>query len=186
MKLLTPILVIFISVALYFMNIVPLSDDVKALVRTKGLRTNVLLKAQELNSKRGTVADAYASISDSDKDKLNKIIPQKFDSVMFANDLNGIALKNNLSFQDFKVDETGGGDQVTVVEQNSTLPYKTTTTSFVVIGQYFDFVKFMDTVDKSLRLMDVVGLSVEPSVKQEKKDSGLLQFTLIVKTYSLK
>lgn len=163
-----------------------MAGEVKALVQAKDQRIKVLSKAQELNSKRTTVADSYASISDSDKDRLNKIIPQKFDSVVFANDLNSIALKNSLAFQDFKVDESGAVNDASVIEQNSISAYKTNVVSFKVIGQYSDFVKFIDVIDNSLRLMDTIGLSVELYNKQEKKDSGVLQFTLLVKTYSLK
>ncbi len=186
MKFFTPIAVILVCVGMYFLYISPVSMEVKALVQKKNELDNVLQKAKELTQKREEVASAYNSISQTDIDRLNKIIPEKFDSVSFANDVNTIATQNALTFRDYKVSDSVAESQEPSVEQKGTLPFKVSVVSFKVTGQYADFLKFLNKIETSLRLMDVTGLKVEQDPKLDKNSAATMQYTLEIHTYSLK
>ena len=186
MKTFLPILLIFLSIATYYIYVKPWSMELKALVQKKEELNDVLLKAKDLKVKREDLQGSYDSISQENIDKLNKIIPIKFDSVLFANEISDIATKNKLKFSDYKVDETGGEDKQLSVPNNLQTPYKTTLVNFKLDGQYQDFLAFLKTIESDLRLMDIVSLSTVQLDKQEKSNSGMLQFTLLVNTYSQK
>ncbi len=185
MKLLTPVAIILVCVGMYYLYISPAAMEAKSLAKKEAELSNVLQQVKVLTIKRDEVATSYNSIPQADIDKLNKIIPSKFDAVAFANDVNTIAMQNGLGFQNYITSSPNQSNQ-DAGEVIDALPYKTTEVSFKVIGKYQDFLKFLAIIEKDQRLMDVVGLKVEEYAKQDKNYNGLMQFDLKINTYSLK
>lgn len=185
MKLITPLAVIAVCIGMYFLYITPAAIEMNALSRKKVEYFDVLEKAKELTEKRDALSASYNNISTGDIERLNKILPKNFDPVLLANNLNTVSAQNRLTFLDFKIVNANLDDRQTVVDPGNALPYKVTVISFKLIGQYTDFLKFIDGLEKSLRLFDVVGLTIEPDTGSDKQDSGIMQFALQVNTYSL-
>src|SRR5258708_4312003 len=105
MKLTLPITLIVISLGMYFLYISPTVAEIKALNLKKAEYNTALVSASELKAKRDQVLIDYNNISSGDIDRLNKIIPEQFNSVLFANDLNTVASSYGLLVKDFKADE---------------------------------------------------------------------------------
>lgn len=185
MKLLTPLAIIAVCVGMYFLYITPGAIEVNALVNQKNEYNDVLQKAKELTTKRDELSTSYNSISAADIERLNKIIPAKFDPVVMAHDLSAIASQNKLIFADFKTASASDGDRSIVVDPQSALPYKITQISFKVVGQYSDFLRFLNSAEMNLRLLDVVGLDIIPNGATDKANDNSMQFILLVNTYSL-
>ncbi|KND48092.1 MAG: putative pilO [Parcubacteria bacterium C7867-006] len=186
MKFFTPLAVILVCVGMYFLYISPVSMEVKALVQKKTELDDVLQKVKDLTQKREEVSGAYNSISQADIDKLNKVIPERFDSVAFANDISTVATQNSLTFKDYKISDSVPESQESSVEQKGVTPFRVSIVSFKVTGQYADFLRFLNKIETSLRLMDVIGLKVEQDPKQDKNSTATMQYTLEISTYSLK
>ncbi len=185
MKLLTPLILIAISVAMYFMYISPTAKDVQALSAKKAEYTNVLEQSKKLKDMRETAQAEYANISESDVSKLDKIIPETFDSVVFVNAVNTVASQYGLVVKDFKFNQpkTDGREAVVTAEQKKSA-YKTTGVTFSATGQYSQIIKFLNNTELNLRLVDVTGLSLRAIPGPKGFDS--YEFLLDVNTYSLK
>src|SRR6185295_4215415 len=102
----------------------PAVSDAKGLSNKNEEYSIILSKAQELAQKRDEVMTQYNNIPQADLDKLNKIIPTTFDSVLFANDLNNLAVQYGLSIKSIKASSADpvGQDGVTDGSQS---PFKT-------------------------------------------------------------
>ena len=185
MKFSLPFIIIAISLGMYFFYINPTVAEIKTLSSKKVEYNNALVGAGELKAKRDDVLTQYNNISADNIDKLNKIIPATFNSVLFANDVNSIASGDGMSIKDFKVDEPTTDLRDTILSQSQNNLYKTTVITFSVIGQYSQFLKFIGSLESSLRLVDIVGLSVKTLGGQKSGDSPL-QFLLEMNTYSLR
>jgi Tfp pilus assembly protein PilO len=188
MRILTPLAVIAVCIGMYFLYITPSAVEVSGLIKKKNEYYDVLQKAKELTSKRDELATTYNSIPATDLDRLAKMVPEKLDPVLLANDVNALAVANRLKIQTFK---TGTGDErPAFVDPQEALPYKVTSVSMVINGQYADFLKFLSGLETSLRLLDVVDMKVEaPSdatVTGSKVINNAMNFTLQINTYSLK
>ena len=182
MKSLIPFIVVAVSVGAYFMYINPAFREINILREKMTEYTDVLEKSKELKNKRDSVLSAYNNISEEDITRLNKIIPETFDTVLLANDINDIASRYGLSVKDIRVNTPDSGSRVVLAEPMNKL-YKTTAVTFGLNGQYEQFVKFMKDIESSLRLLDVRSLTVKSSGKP---GSNSLDYSLAVYTYSLR
>src|SRR3990167_2596777 len=93
MKSSLPFIIIAICIGLYFLYISPTITDVQALRDQKAEYTNVLEKVQEIKEMRDAVSATYNNIPSADLNRLSKIVPERFNSTLLANDLNNLASK---------------------------------------------------------------------------------------------
>ncbi len=184
MKFATPFIIIAISIAVYFVYISPTIDSVKLFRLQKSEQSNVLLKTREVAAKRDAILVDYNNISASDIDKLNKIVPDTFNPVLFANDISGIASAYGLVMKDFKVNEPKTEIRDAIVNRPKGETYKTTVVTLRLQGQYSQFIKFLANLDLSLRLVDVASLSIKP-IGLQNSSSSSLEYLLEMNTYSL-
>ena len=185
MKILTPLAVIAVSIGMYFLYISPSALEVGALMKQKAEYDNVLEKAKELTQKRDELSASYQNISQADIERLNKIVPEKFDPVVMAHDLSVIAAQNRLSFADFKTSVVNQAERGVVADPQNALPYKVNMVSIKLAGQYADFLRFLDNVELNLRLLDIENLDIAPLTASDKPTDTAMQFTLQINTYSL-
>ncbi|MBI4155753.1 MAG: type 4a pilus biogenesis protein PilO [Candidatus Zambryskibacteria bacterium] len=182
MKSLTPFIVIAISVGMYFVYISPGFVEINTQRNKITEYINVLEKSKELKNKRDSVLTAYNNISEEDITRLNKIIPETFDAVLFANDINNLASRHNVTVKDIKINAPDSESRVIPAESTDKL-YKTTAVTLTLSGEYQQFIKFMADIETSLRLMDISSLTVKSGGKS---GSNLLDYSLEIYTYSLK
>ena len=159
---------------------------VKALTIKKTQYTNVLNQANNIKSKRDQILFQYSGISPQDIERINKIIPAEFNSISFAYDLNSIASGYGLTIREFRTAEGGSNGGVVTLSENQ---YKTTAVSISLFGSYAKFIRFLNDIESSLRLVDVVGLSInQPTVNgtNTKNTVDSLEYTLTLNTYSLR
>lgn len=184
MKSLTPILVVIISIFMYYFYIVPLAGKVKLLAKMNSDYKTVIQEAIDLNAKRDQILQDYNTISQEDMDRLTKAVPDKFDSVTFINDLTSMANQRKLSLDGFTTADNRSDTRQDDPTGLLAPTYRTTSASFSIIGKYSDVLGFLDDIETSLRVIDVVGLDVELS--DNTKPDSLVKVSLVVNTYSLK
>ncbi len=168
---------------MYFMYISPTLADITALSSQKAQFSDILSKSKQLKNQRDAVLTSYNNIAEDDINRLNKIIPDKFDTVLLISDLNALASRYGLVMSNFKVDAPTASVRNTAVTRQKTDLYKTITVGFSVSGPYDAFVSFLKDAESSLRLMDITSLNIKSS--SQKGDSSL-QYTLQLYTYSLR
>lgn len=185
MKFITPAIILALSIGMYLTYLSPSMNEVQVLNIKKSRQVNILSTAKQLANKRDAISTDYNNISGSDIDKLNKIIPESFSSVLFINDISGMAGKSALTIKEFKVDEpkTEIRDAILIKSKGET--YKTTTIKLKLRGQYSQFVKFVSDLESSLRLVDIEQLSIKPIGGQGSSQNSL-EYLLEMNTYSLR
>ena len=185
MKSITPFIIIAICVGMYFVYISPSGAEVKSLSREKAGYDNILSKTKELKKQREDILTVYNGISAGDIDRLNKIVPENFSAVLFLNDLTAQAGQYGMVIRDFKTNEPKSENREVLINQSQGEAYKTTLVHFNVIGSYAQFVRFLNSLESSLRLIDVVGITIRASSVRVVGDTSL-EYSLEVKTYSLR
>jgi Tfp pilus assembly protein PilO len=185
MKLLIPLIIIGLCMGMYFMYISPTANEVKILSRQKASYDEVLLKSKEVGALRDDVFAEYNNISEVNINKLSKIVPDTFNSVMFANDMNALASKSNLVVKDFNIDPQRTEDRSLLLSGAKPNPYKATVVTLRLVGQYSSFAKFLKNLETSLRLVDVSSLTIRTLGGQKSTDDSL-EYSLEMYTYSLR
>ena len=194
MKALTPFILILISIGLYFVYISPTWTGIAEQKIKRDEYLNVVSKSEELRAKRDEVLATYNSISESDIARLNKLVPAKFNDVLFLNDLNAMATRYSLAVSNVKIDVPKDNANIS----NSSAPvvsvgtYKTITVTLSLKGDYAEFGRFLRELESSLQLMDVASLSVKSSGGSssgsgvQKVSDNSYEYVMEIHTYALK
>ncbi len=187
MNLITPIILIIISIGIFFGYIDPnyrgenLSGDnrsIQSLLAEDNEYQVALNNSSEIRRKRETLVQTRGEIDPADLLKLEKLLPDNVDNIKLVIDMNQIAQNHNLSLKNIKLDTGTKTDSNKLGQDNS--KYGTVGLSFSVNSSYNNFQSFLSDLEKSLRLVDITDLSVTGN------ETGTYDFSVGLKTYWLK
>ncbi len=184
MRPILSVLVIIVSIGVYFFYIEPLTLEVRVQLAKKNEIERVLNRVREIKEKRDAVLSDYNSISEEDIKKLEKILPENINSVVILNDLNSVASQFGLVIKEYKADEVINNNN-SVSDGGPGDPYKKTKIIINVEGSYGQFLNFLTALESSLSIMDVVFLNIKGS-EGNVSIASPLQYTLEANVYSLK
>lgn len=179
MKLFTPILFVIIAVALFFGYIDPEYTKVKELLQEQAQIDQALNRSKELQDERDKLLARYNTFPQVELDNLQKLLPDHLDNVRLILDLDSIASRYGMRVRGVTI----AGDSTRVQGKElgpDTNAHGSVVLSFSVTGTYDTFRSFLGDLEKSLRLVDVVGLTFAAT------PTGVYDFNLKVKTYWLK
>ncbi len=188
MNIITPIILIIISIAIAFGYIDPNyrgenpeNRSVKSLISENDEYIQALNNSNKIREKRNSLSQRKAQISPEQISDLERLLPDNIDNIKLVIDIKNIASKpenGNLTLSGIKLNTAPVGDSKKIGTDNG----KTgnVTLSFNTVSSYDNFYKFLSDLEKSLRLVDIVDLSVTSS------DTGLYNFSVTLKTYWLK
>jgi Tfp pilus assembly protein PilO len=157
-------------------------DEVKALQQSNDQYQAAIDKADELIKVRDKLLKDYNSISDEDKERLDKMIPSMSDNIRLAIDLNNLAFKYGYNLRGISISGAekkleDDKDKKQTVGPGSIEPI---VISFSVTSSFVKFKAFMQEMESNLRIMDLNSLSMTVS------DTGLYDFSVQYTTYWLK
>jgi len=187
MNLITPLILIIISIGTFFAYIDPHyrgadsadgSRSVKSLQTELGEYQSALNNTTEIREKREALTKTREGIDPDNLVKLEKLLPDNVDNIKLVIDMNNIAQDHNLVLKSIKLDTAVKTDQNKLGADNS--KYGTVGLSFSVTSSYDNFQNFLNDLEKSLRLVEITDLSVTGN------DTGLYDFSVGLKTYWLK
>lgn len=159
-KTLTPILLILISLGLFFWQINPQYKKVSELRAQSAQYDDALRVADELQKLQDELAQKYDSFSRPDLARLETFLPDHLDTVRMILDINGIASRYGIVPRNMTTNEPPA---TTVASQK---PYGTAGLSFEFTAPYLDVVDFMKDLERSLRLIDVKSVEITPNDKE--------------------
>ena len=187
MNLITPIILLIISVGTFFMYVDPnyrgdnLSNgnqSIKSLQAEDAQYQTALGNTTEIRNKRDALVQKMNAIDPNNLTKLQKLLPDNVDNIKLVIDMNQIAQNHTLTLKNIKLNTGVGADSTKLGQDNS--QYGTVGLSFSVSSSYDNFQNFLTDLEKSQRLVDITDLSVTGN------DTGIYDFSVGLKTYWLK
>lgn len=190
-----PILLILVSIAIFFVVIDPKYKEVQNLQDQITKNEDTLKLANELRKKREELRERYNQISDSEKFQLQKLLPDNVDNVRLIIDINNIAEKYGIAIQNFNIttsedsknDVKNLNSEFEDITGDSTLNYPDTSKvgvisfTFSVSAQYEVFTEFLLDLEESLRIVDIRSIDIDSS-----GDSSFYDYRVTLDTYWLK
>lgn len=180
MHFIAPIFFVIVAIGLFFGYIDPTYQQVKDL-RAEELRfDDALERSRELEQVRDQLLAKYNSFPSESLERLQKLLPDNVDNVRLILDLDSIASAYGMRVRDVSIDRSGGQQLPQAGASGATLaPYNSFNISFSVAGSYEDFLMFLQDLERSLRLVDVVSVSFENT------PTGVYDFHVRLRTYWL-
>jgi Tfp pilus assembly protein PilO len=172
-------LLLVISAGLFFAFITPTYSDVQSLQAENGHLSEALDKSRELQSVRDTLRAKYNTFSSGDLDKLQKLVPDHIDNIRLILDVESIAKSHNITVNQFAFSGDGGTGPGSSSETAGGA-YGSIIFQFSVTTDYDTFKAFMNDIEHSLRVIDIIALGIDPS------DSGKNTYQVSIRTYWLK
>ena len=181
---------------IYFTYTQPAYSEAKLLKEDIAQYNLALDKATELKKLKEALLSRYNTFPPEAKDRLHKLLPDHVDNVRLILDIDSLASKFNMAIQNVTIesasDESEAGASASAAGGASAISsitagkqkYDSLTLKFSTHASYATFVSFLEALQSSLRIVDVVSLSLAPDsgASQER----LYRIDITIRTYWLK
>lgn len=178
MKNITPIILILASIGIFFGFVKPQYSKAKIYVKELETYQKTLDQAKELDQKVKTLEGQIATFDKEDLEGLEKMLPERISDVDLIIEINNIASNFGLGIKDISIDKAASEDVATAKQANES--FNTVDFSFGVTTSYQTFLTFLEGLEKSLRLVDVVSVTFAPG------EGELYTFKVSLRTYWMK
>ncbi len=155
------LLLIIISVGTFLTYINPQYQDIKELKAQAADYENKMKNVSSIRSKRNDLATKKAELEkDNSLTRLNKFLPDHINNIDLIVDIDRIAKENNIRLSDIVLSKNDSEVAPGEIKTLSDLKYSSARVSFNFDGSYSSIKNFIADIRRSLRLMDIVSLTI--------------------------
>jgi Tfp pilus assembly protein PilO len=175
------------AAGIFFFYTKPTYDAAQATRADMAKYDAALEKATELQQRKQALLQKYNNFAPTDRDNLQKFLPDHVDNVRLILDLDSIASRHGMVLQNLVVSTPGdaGNTQSAIASISSAKQkYDMLTTQFTTAGSYQSFLQLMTDLETSLRLIDLTNLQI--GISDANGSEPLYSFTVTLRTYWLK
>lgn len=183
--------IVFLALAgtIFFFYTKPTYDTVSEQQAKIAQYDQALEKATQLQQLKQELLSRYNAFDPNDVDRLQKMLPDHVDNIGLILDLNSLALRYGMSLENVDVTNTGtsASDVASATIGSDQKDYESLTLRFATHSTYSNFENFLKDLEASLRIVDLVALSITRDSGVNASTNGqLYQFQVTIKTYWLK
>lgn len=195
MKNIIATLLIFASAGLFYVYIDPTYEEIQTLRQKKAEYDEAINNSQQIQAFRDELLNKYNSFAPADLGRLEKLLPNHIENIRLIIEIDTIASRHNMTLKNVQITmptEQSFGlpeDSSNEALQAVTSPYGTVEFSFEVSGPYATYRSFIKDIEKSLRLIDITGVSLsgdKGDTGNTKEVVGVYMFKTSGQTYWLK
>src|SRR5574343_1394658 len=156
-----PTILLAVSVGLFVLFTNPTYKEVQGLRATVASYDEALYNAKKLQAVREQLLTKYNGFSQSDVERLKKLLPDNVDNIRLILEIQGIASNYGMQIKNVKYDAKKVAGSPTDAPQTATAAreqskdYGVFDMEFSTEGSYDGFVKFVRDMEQSLRIVDV-------------------------------
>lgn len=177
--------------AIFFLYTQPTYDTVKAASADIAQYDEALSKAAELQELKQTLLSKYNTFNPMDIERLQKLLPDHVDNVRLILDIDSIAGRHGMATQNVVVSssQTANSSQTAIgTVSSSRQKYDSLTVKFTSQGTYDNFRGFLEDMQRSLRIVDLVSLTITRTsdAPPAPGTSPLYNYEVTMRTYWLK
>ena len=200
-KNITATILIVLAIGIYFTVTKGKLAEAGLVAAQNSQYTSAIDSAKQLIAVRDQVNNDYKEVSQDDRDKLAKMVPDSVDNIRLIIDMTGIAKKFDFTLSGLSATVSGKGSATSKAGAgsgpianpmaNPSMPGSTAASlavptldtvaiSFSVSAPFNQFVSFMQALEADLRIMDITHLTMTAN------DSGVYDFNVQMNTYWLR
>jgi Tfp pilus assembly protein PilO len=176
-----------LAAAIFFMYTQPTYDSVQSVRATISEYDAALDKAAELQQIKQSLLSRYNAFNPSDLERLQKLLPDHVDNVRLVLDLDNLAGQHGMALQNVVISNPASATQDAGAIGNIAAGralYDSLTLKFATRGSYQTFTTFLQDLETSLRIVDLVSLALHPDGTVGGEPA--YRFDITIRTYWLK
>lgn len=178
MKNIISFILIAAAIWIFWSYTSPIYKEAGGLKEVRADYKNKLAQANEFQKKYENLLAEYQSFSGDNLARLSRLAPDKVDAIRLIIEVGDIAAKQNLLIKNIKISEPAK-ETADVANQG----FNSTDLSFSVTGGYEQFIVFLQDLEKSLRILDVISIKFDAA---DVAKTGNYTFDVTLRTYWLK
>mgnify|MGYP000884894763 CR=1 FL=1 len=171
-RYITPIILVGVAVAGFFLYTKPLMSDITNIKKDITSYNEALDNAKALENERDKLTKKYNAIDPNNLLKLEKLLPENVDNIRLILEIEKIAQPYGMELTDISYDATvenkntsdkdtkNGTGKENVIDGDSTKEYREWKLGFSTEGTYTDFLLFLKDLESNLRIVDIDRKSV--------------------------
>ena len=174
--------------AIFFFYTKPTYDSVGGLKEQGAQYDAALGKAAELQARKQVLLQNFNSFAPVDLDRLRKLLPDHVDNIALILDFDNLASRFQMPIEnvDVSMPASAGASKGSIGAGTSGQKYDSVTIKFSTHGTYENFLAFLKGLESSLRIVDMVSLSITPGNSSSTDGQPLYSFGVTLRTYWLK
>lgn len=159
--------------------------EIKEVLKEEEKFDKALDKSKELKEIRDALLSRYNTFSTNDLDRLGKLLPDHVDNVRLVLDIDHIASTYGMRIKNVNISVVEDNDRQRGVIGPDDKLYESVGLSFSITSSYDILKQFIKDLEKSLRIVDVMSISLT-SAETEEITNDLYNYDIGLKTYWLK
>jgi Tfp pilus assembly protein PilO len=177
------------AIAIFFLYTSPAYDSMQGLSAQGAQYDAALDKATQLQEVKQTLLSRYNSFDPNAITRLSTMLPDQVDNIRLILDLDNLAGRFGMQLQNVDISSSASqsGSVVSSIA-SAAQPYDSLTIQFSTHGTYQQFTQFLSALQSSLRLVDILSISLAPSGSTGTQGTGepTYQYQMTVQTYWLR
>lgn len=190
MRMIFSIVRIVAGILIFAFLVLPIKSEVDTLKAKKDEISTTESDAKQFAALGQDVVNRFQSLDPAQIERLKKMVPDTVDTVRFINDINSIAKKSGVTLKkvDYNPEEVkvGSAEKLAADATGSRASYGAYTLRFAISGTYDQFLIFIDSLENSLRLLDITDVSFSSNVTSDSGKSAVYEFNITTTSYWLK
>jgi Tfp pilus assembly protein PilO len=197
MRLITPIILIALTVALFFTFTSPMYNKLAALRAESASYNEALSNSKQLENERDKLTQKYNTIGAENIARLNKFLPENVDNIRLILEIEKIASPYGMQLKNVKYNSQAKPDPATpgsnVIQGGNigqTKDYGAWDLEFNTTGSYSNLVNFVKDLEKNLRIVDVTSIDFSSEASTPSGTTTIpsqnYEYHFHIKTYWLK
>ncbi len=188
-KSIVSIAALAIAGAILFFFTQPTYDEVLAKEGEIAEYDQALEKAAELQALKQSLLSRYNTFNPADIDRLHKLLPDHVDNVRLVLDIDSLAGRHGMALQNVTLSNPTESTQqkgAIATISGGREKYNSLTLKFATHGTYANFRLFMEDLERSLRIVDLVTLSLQGASDNIVGQEPRYRYDITLRTYWLK
>jgi Tfp pilus assembly protein PilO len=173
---------------IFFFYTEPAYSSVQGLAAQGAQYDQALAKATQLQALKQSLLARYNSFDPNALNRLSTMLPDQVDNIRLILDLDNLAGRYGMALQNVNISTPGSTQSDNVVGSiaGGTQPYDALTIQFTTDGTYEQFAQFLTALQSSLRLVDLLNLTIGSSAAGgSNQRDPVFTYTMTVQTYWL-
>jgi Tfp pilus assembly protein PilO len=199
-RFLSPIILVGIAVAGFFMFANPYYKEVSSLKTQVASYNEALDNSKSLEAERDKLTQQYNSIETDNLVRLERMLPDSVDNIRLILEIEKLAIPYGMVLRDVKYDTksqeevaAAGAVAVKSTKNSAALAdnkdYGSWDLEFATQGSYYDFLNFVKDIEKNLRIVDITSVTFTSDTGKgltTSQPTNNYKYTFKIKTYWLK
>ena len=151
------------AVTIFFIKSQPIFNETKNLREQVIAFDNALADARKIKETKDELIAKYNDISQSDIDRIDKLVPSQTDAIKFIMEVDDIIKNNGMILRSIDVKNAEGSKAPPDAGGKSKL-FETVSFAMKIAGSYESFFSFVKNMEENLRLTDINAVKLSPAI----------------------